>query len=84
MRVDPPSWTQAWDLNESVPNAVYTVDEIGHYYEGYLRPDPRLQAIADAWNAWLDAVETAQDSQDVLKAWERFESEMDALTKEEQ
>jgi hypothetical protein len=48
MTVDPPSWTQAWDLNESAPNAVYTVDETGHYYEGYLVPDTRLQAIADA------------------------------------
>lgn len=48
MKVEPSSWTQAWDLNADCTNAVYTVDEIGTYYEGYLRADTRLDVIADA------------------------------------
>ncbi len=41
--------------------------------------DTRLQAIADAWNEWLNAVETATDSTEVLNAWESFEKEVTAL-----
>lgn len=34
----PTLYRQAWELNEHAPNAVYTVDHIGVYYEGYLVP----------------------------------------------
>ena len=39
----PTLYRQAWELNEHAPNAVYTVDHIGVYYEGYLVPVERCE-----------------------------------------
>lgn len=45
-------YRQAWELNEDTPNAVYTVDDVGVYYEGYLvkvEPSPKMHMMEDSW-----------------------------------
>ncbi|KKL47534.1 hypothetical protein LCGC14_2334560 [marine sediment metagenome] len=89
---DDPEFGQYRDLTENkyqpLPDGVMRWYSNQHHSyatpDGYLVPDFRLQAIADAWKKWLNAVETATDSTEVLNAWKSFEKEVGALVKGEQ
>ena len=62
-------------------NAIHNGPDIEGYWliDGGGYEATELQAIADAWRKWLNAVETATDSTEILNAWESFEKEVDAL-----